>query len=385
MSETLGADGRLGRLDKSFLRWSKRAFSNPLPTIRHSTAAAPSAPLSLEIDKEALVANWKALDAMSGNVATSAVVKAEAYGIGAKRVVPSLRDAGCRNFFTSYLSEASEILRSPSINPSEVAFLHGPLTREEAAWAQSLGVRPVINSVSQATVWSDVGGGVCDLMVDTGINRLGVSMEDLSNDAIRDLKVDVVHSHLASADEDSNFNTVQLSRWQEARALIKHKRGALANSAGIALGPDFHGDLTRPGIALYGGVPCSALKGEIRQVVIPRVLVMQIRELDAGETIGYNQTFVADRPMRVGVVGLGYADGYLRCWSGKDGVMRHRGHPLPILGRVSMDMTVVGLDQATYIREGDWVEVDYDLPAASKVSGLSQYELLTLLADRFQR
>ncbi len=324
------------------------------------------------------------MDRLSGSAAASGVVKAEAYGIGARRVVPSLHKAGCRDFFTSYLKEASDILRFKFIDASEVAFLHGPLTGEEASWANALGVRPVINSISQAKVWTEVGGGVCDLMVDTGINRLGVTMEDLASEEIKRLKVDVVHSHLASADEDSAFNAIQLGRWRDALRVVNHRRASLANSAGVTLGDEYHGDLTRPGLALYGGVPTAALAGSIRQVVIPKVLIMQIRELKEGETIGYNQTFKVERAMRVGVVGLGYADGYLRCWSDR-GQMLHKDQKLPTLGRVSMDMTVVDLTAAPELQAGDWLDVDYRLPEASRVSGLSQYELLTLLADRFTR
>lgn len=359
-------------------------LSNPLPTLRSSTTARPEAPLLLDIDPEALVTNWRYLNELSGTARAGAVVKAQAYGIGSRRVVPHLHRAGCRNFFTSYLSEAADILQFKFIDPSEVAFLHGPLSYDEAIWAKALGIRPVINTLAQARLWNDVQGGLCDIMVDTGINRIGLSLADLSHPAVAALQIDIVHSHLASAEEESSFNRVQQERWKHALGVVAHRRAALANSAGIALGRDFHGDVTRPGLALFGGVPCPAMAGKIRQVVTPRVLLMQVRDIKAGETIGYNQTFVAGKAMRIGVVSIGYADGYLRCWSGK-GAMLHRGRRLPILGRVSMDMTVVDLEQAPDLREGDWVEVDYDLAKASRLTGLTQYELLTLLADRFVR
>jgi alanine racemase len=177
---------------------------------------------------------------------------------------------------------------------------------------------------------------------------------------------------------------VQQSRWGEARAAVRHARSSLANSAGIALGKDYHGELTRPGLSLYGGVPRSELAAIIRQVARPMAAIMQVRSLGVGDSVGYNATFVAPAPMRVGVIALGYADGYLRCWSAK-GRMLHGDAVLPVLGRVSMDMTVIDLSAAPELDEGDWIEAEYSLPDAAAASGLSQYELLTLLADRFAR
>ncbi|WP_189540146.1 alanine racemase [Novosphingobium arvoryzae] len=344
---------------------------------------APTSPLRLSIDASALTANWRALDRLSGPARAGAAVKANAYGVGAAQVAPVLRAAGCDDFFVAHWSEVPELL--DHVPASRIAVLHGPLTAADAAWARAAGVRPVINSLHQARLWQEAGGGACDLMVDTGINRLGVSLADLSDPLLAALDIDVLHSHLAASEEPDNpLNASQLERWQAARAVVRHRRAALANSAGIALGGAFLGDLTRPGLALYGGVPCAALAGEIRQVVCPQAAIMQVRQLQAGDSVGYNATFTATSPMRVGVVSIGYADGYLRCWSGK-GLMRAGGADLPVLGRVSMDMTVVDLGGAPDLREGDWLDVAYALPEASERSGLSQYELLTLLGRRFAR
>ena len=344
---------------------------------------APTSPLRLSIDASALTANWRALDRLSGPALAGAAVKANAYGVGAAQVAPVLRAAGCDDFFVAHWSEVPELL--DHVPASRIAVLHGPLTAADAAWACAAGVRPVINSLHQARLWQEAGGGACDLMVDTGINRLGVSLADLSDPLLAALDIDVLHSHLAASEEPDNpLNASQLERWQAARAVVRHRRAALANSAGIALGGAFLGDLTRPGLALYGGVPCAALAGEIRQVVCPQAAIMQVRQLQAGDSVGYNATFTATSPMRVGVVSIGYADGYLRCWSGK-GLMRAGGADLPVLGRVSMDMTVVDLGGAPDLREGDWLDVAYALPEAAERSGLSQYELLTLLGRRFAR
>lgn len=342
----------------------------------------PPAALRLEIDRGALAANWLTLDRLSGQARAGAAVKADAYGLGARVAVPVLREAGCRDFFVTYASEAADIL--DLVPAAEIALLHGPLSADDARWARETRVRPVINSLAQARRWRETGGGLCDVMVDTGINRLGLALSELGDEVVTALDVDCLHSHLASADEDVPLNALQLSRWQEARRMLPHRRASLANSAGIMLGEAWHGDLTRPGLALYGGVPCAALAGSIRQVARPMTSIMQVREIAAGEGVGYNTLFVAPAPMRTGVAALGYADGYLRCWTGK-GALLHGAQRLPVLGRVSMDMVVVDLTEAPGCGEGDWLEVPYDLPTASALSGLSQYELITLLADRFAR
>jgi len=344
---------------------------------------APPAALRLEIDRAALADNWRTLDRLSGDAHAGAAVKADAYGIGARQAVPVLWQAGCRDFFVTYSSEAADI--ADLVPPDSISLLHGPLRDSDAAYALATGARPVINSFEQARRWIDAGGGLCDLMVDTGINRLGLPMESLGDPLLARLQVDVLMSHLASADEDVALNTTQLVRWQDARRAIPHRRASLANSAGIVLGPDYHGALTRPGLSLYGGIARSELAGTIKQVARPMAAIMQVREISAGESIGYNATFTAQHAMRVGVVAVGYADGFLRCWSGGKGAMLHGGKRLPVLGRVSMDMTVIDLADAAELGEGDWVELAYALPEASAASGLSQYELLTLLGARFAR
>jgi alanine racemase len=262
--------------------------------------------------------------------------------------------------------------------------LHGPVTDADCAFARETGVRPVLNSLAQVARWQASGSGRCNLMIDTGINRLGLSMSEIGDSTLAGLEVDILMSHLASADEDKPQNAVQLARFREACAAIPAERRSLSNSAGIALGADYAFDLTRPGVALYGGVPRDELAGIIRQVAYPRAAVLQVRDIEAGEGVGYNAAFVATGPMRVGLVSLGYADGFLRAWSGK-GALRGDGAELPLLGLVSMDMVVIDLTRAPSLREGDWVEVPYDLPIASATTGLSQYELLTILGRRFRR
>ena len=338
----------------------------------------PPTTLRLKLDHDALAMNWRALDRLSGAARAGAAVKADAYGVGVAKVVPALRDAGTQDFFVAHWSEVEHI---PA---NQLSVLHGPVHADDCAYARALGVRPVINSLFQAQLWLDSGGGLCDLMVDTGINRLGLPLISISHPLIARLDIDILMSHLASADEDVAQNAEQLRRFGEASRAIPARRRSLANSAGIALGKDYAFELTRPGLSLYGGVPRKELLAEIGQVARLEAAIIQRRDLSAGDSVGYNATFTATRAMRAGVVSLGYADGFLRCWSEK-GLLRSNGRTLPLLGRVSMDMVVVDLTEAPDLAEGDWLEVPYHLPDAAAVSGLSQYELLTILGRRFRR
>lgn len=340
----------------------------------------PPPSLRLRLDTDALAANWRALDRLSGTVEAGAAVKANAYGLGVANVVPVLREAGCRTFFVAHWSEVPEVLAH--VAPEMLRVLHGPLSAQDVAFARQAGVRPVINSLYQARLWLEGGGGACDLMIDTGMNRLGLALPEIGDPLVSRLEIETAMSHLASADEDSPLNAQQLERFRGVAAQVPARHYSLANSAGIALGPDYAFDLTRPGLALYGGVPRPELVEAIRQVAFPQAAIIQCRDLRPGDPVGYNATFTADRPMRVGTVSLGYADGMLRSWADK-GYLLSREGPLPLLGRVSMDMVVVDLASVPHLREGDWLDLPYDLPQAADLSGLSQYELLTVLGRRF--
>ncbi len=343
----------------------------------------PAASLRLKVDTAALTANWRALDAMSGSgTATGAAVKADCYGLGADICVPALRDAGAGAFFVAHWGEVPAI--AAHVDPAKIAVLHGPGCTAEADYARSMGVVPVINSLHQAEIWNASGGGKCHLMVDTGINRLGINAAEVSENSVQSLDVDILMSHLACADEDVTMNDAQLHAFQSVLGLVTHNKASLSNSAGVALGPNYHFDMTRPGLSLYGGIARAELASRISQVAFPEAAIMQIRQIPAGDSIGYNATFTAQRDMRVGVVCLGYADGLLRSWAG-NGALIKDGADCAILGKVSMDMIVVDLTNAPNAKEGDWLEVPYHPPEASAKSGLSQYELLTILGNRFQK
>ncbi|RGP40570.1 Alanine racemase [Altererythrobacter insulae] len=346
-------------------------------------AKTPPPSLRLKIDADALKANWRALDAISGTAKAGAAVKADCYGLGIDSCVPVLRDAGCENFFVAHWGEVEAVARH--VPTSQISVLHGPLSGEDVAYARDFGAIPVIDSLYQAKLWIEGGGGLCHLMVDTGINRLGIAGSEIDNPIVQKLTIDTLMSHLACADEDSEMNQHQLTCFQELLPLVSHRRASLANSAGIALGSKYHFDLTRPGLSLYGGIPRKELSENITQVAFPEAVIIQTRTLKAGDAVGYNGIFVADKSMPTGVVSLGYADGFLRSRGGAESYLLHGEKRLPILGKVSMDMIVVDLSGATHLREGDWLEVPFSLPETAQHSGLSQYELLTTMGQRFER
>jgi len=339
----------------------------------------PPSPLRLRLDAAALVANWHMLDAASGNAACGAAVKADGYGLGARGVVTRLSEAGCRDFFVSNWAEAKAIADLGAT----VSVLHG-VRSEDMGLAKSGIARPVLNTARQVQRWREAGGGLCDVMVDTGMNRLGLSIEEARSGLLDGLAIDALMSHLACADEPHPLNRLQLNRFALVRERVKARRYSLSNSAGILLGNDYAFDLTRPGLALYGGVPSPAGDGRIRQVVFPEAQVIQRRRVSAGETVGYNANWTAPADTELAVLNIGYADGYLRGFSGV-GMARLGDAALPVRGRVSMDLLIVDVSATPTLSEGDWVGLDYDLLSASARSGLSQYELLTGLSARFDR
>lgn len=341
----------------------------------------PPPTLDLHLDTEALAANWRMLEALSGGARAGAAVKADAYGLGAERCVPVLREAGCRDFFVAHWGEVAPLLAH--IPAANIAVLHGAQTSAEVAYARAIGAVPVIGSLREAQLWQEGGGGPCHVMIDTGINRLGLALHETGDPVLAGLETRLLLSHLADADADSAMNARQLADFSAVRQRLPHREASLANSAGIVLGEDYCFDVTRPGLALYGGVPRPELAGSIRQVAYPSAAILRTRTIAAGETVGYNATFRAPRAMRIGVVSLGYADGILRRWG--DAAFKHDGRPLPIIGKISMDMIVVDLSAAPDVQEGDWVSLPFDLPDAAHRTGLSQYELLTVFGRRFTR
>ena len=336
-------------------------------------------PLRLTIDRSAIQSNWRWLQARAG-VPAGAAVKANGYGLGARETTEALIDAGCRDFFVSTWAEAAALGNLPE--DVSLVVLHGVGPDDDEA-ASRLPARPCLNTVEQVGRWRQIAPArPCDVMVDTGINRLGLRPTEIG--ALEGMTIDTLHSHLACADEDTAMNSMQLERFRAVAPAVPAKRCSMANSAGICLGTEYSFDLVRPGLALYGGVPRAEAEGNIRQVARVEAQIVQRRTIPQGESCGYGATFVAKEDTEAAILNVGYADGYLRGFSSHGSAFAGE-YALPVLGRVSMDLIAVGCDAAPGLKEGEWVEIDYDLPSASKQSGLSQYELLTTLGSRFER
>lgn len=336
-------------------------------------------PLRLTCSRGRLVANWKWLSARAG-VTCGAAIKADAYGLGARSVLAALAEAGCRDFFVSTWREAEELGRWAA--GTSVSVLHG-VGPDDLALALASPCKPILNTALQVARWKDAAPDrPCEVMIDTGMNRLGLRPEEAH--LLSGLKIDTLHSHLACADQDHPLNARQLARFSEARAAIHARRYSLANSAGILLGEKYSFDLVRPGLALYGGIPRSEARGHILPVAELQAQVVQRRMIPAGESCGYGALFQAERPTEAAIANIGYADGYPRDLSGV-GSARYRNLQLPVLGRVSMDLVALGCDDCPDLAEGAWVKFDFELEEVSRQSGKSQYEILTNLGRRYAR
>jgi alanine racemase len=339
---------------------------------------APPA-LRLTIDGDALAANWRWLRDRGGGVACGAAVKADGYGLGARETVARLAREGCRDFFVSNWAEAAAL--GPLPEGSALSVLHGVREADMAA-ALAGRTRPVLNSPGQVARWKAAGGGACDVMVDTGINRLGLACDEIG--LLGGLAIDTLMSHLACADEPAHpLNETQRARFAGIAAIVPARRASLANSAGICIGTGYGFGLTRPGLALYGGVPRAEAEGHVRPVALIEAEVLQIRAVPAGGSVGYGATWTAPRDSRIAILNIGYADGYARAFSNV-GRVRAGGDWLAVVGRVSMDLLAVDATGGD-VAEGDWLALDPDLAGAARRSGASQYELLTGLGRRYQR
>lgn len=354
----------------------------------------------LRINLSALRRNWRLLKALSGKAGCGAVVKANAYGVGVDRVAQTLYEEGCRDFFVANFEEALQVKRLLP-NPGNIYVLQGCWPGLEMRFVEE-NLIPVLISQSMVERWLDhvpPGRGRCVLKVNTGMNRLGISLAELQMfllqpDRLERAGLIMVMSHLACADAPEHaLNRQQLSVFEQVVSQVHQclpmVKASLANSAGVLLGHEWHFDLVRPGIALYGGECTPALRGRLAPVVTLSLPVLQLRQLVVGESLGYGCTFVASKPMQVVLVSGGYADGILRCLSN-----RARGwfrRELPLLGRVSMDsccFDVSHLEPSELPEEGDLIELFGDhlsLDAIADAAGTISYELLTRLGERLQR
>lgn len=337
-------------------------------------------PLRLRLDTAALQSNWRWLAKQSGDAACGAAIKADGYGLGARGVIDRLAQAGCRDFYVSTWAEAAALMQLAE--GLSLSVFHG-VRDEDMAQAANSPARPVLNSLEQVERWlTYCADRPCDVMFDTGMNRLGLAAEEAGHDSVRRLVIDTVMSHLACADEDSAMNAHQRDRFRAIAGQFPSARASLANSAGICLGSGYAFDLTRPGLALYGGIPRGEARGHIKAVATPETQIIQVRAVEAGGSVGYGATFTAMRAMTVGIVNAGYADGLYRSL-GQAMTLSYRGASCPIVGRISMDLIAIQLPADA--KEGDWAGIDFDLAAIAAETPMSQYELLTGLGQRWDR
>ncbi len=354
----------------------------------------------LSIDLSALVANWRELGARAAGAECAAVVKADGYGCGLAPVSAALAKAGCKTFFVADLAEARGVRRV--VPAAKIYVLNGlaPGTAEAFAAAD---LRPVIGSLGELAEWeafraaSGWRGGAA-LHVDTGMNRLGLAPEQAAEIAGRNARrsdILLLMSHFACAEEPSHpLNARQMAEFRELRALFPDIPGSLANSSGIFLGPDAHHDLVRPGVALYGANPTPGHLNVMRTVVRLAARIVQVREVPAGETVGYGATWTAQRPTRLAILALGYADGMPRAASASDTKPGAEaiiaGRRCALAGRISMDLLAVDVtDLAEKVpRRGDLaalLDEEIGVDELASHAGTIAYEILTRLGRRYRR
>lgn len=356
----------------------------------------------LTIDLTALVGNWQLLARQVAPARCGAVVKADAYGLGAMPVVRALLAAGCREFFVALVDEGARLL--DGLGPqwpadARLHVLHGPLPGEEQE-CLARGLVPVLNSLDQIERWHTLAleqGRRLPAAIqgDTGMARLGLAPADAALLARAPQRLEgvaptLVMSHLASAEEPHNpRNTLQLLRFGALRAQWPQALGCLANSSGIFLGRDFHFDLARPGAALYGVTPTAGRPNPMQPVVRVQARLIQWREIATDTAVGYNHTWRAARPSRIATVSVGYADGYLHS-AGNRACLRLEGTRLPVVGRVSMDTvtvdaTDVPADRLVPGMPLDVIDAVQDINALAEQAGTNAYEILTSLGARYRR
>lgn len=356
----------------------------------------------LTIDLVALKENWRRLNTRAGQAECGAAVKGNAYGLGIAPVARALWEAGCRSFFVARPKEGEELR---GLLPDATIYILDGLFAGQAEFYAKLNLCPALISIEEAREWAAFGRVYgrklpCAIHVDTGINRLGFSLPEF--DALRadgftmeGLNVTLLMSHLACADEPSHpLNQRQREAFAAVRARMPGVAASLANSSGVFLGEGFTHELVRPGIALYGGNPTQALANPMLPVAILEGAVMQLRDVAAGDTVGYSATWQATRPTRIAILGAGYKDGVPRALSSRapEGPAQVfiNGRRCPIIGRVSMDMMAIDITDLPdgSVRRGTRAEIlgrHIGIDEAASWAGTISYELLTRLGSRYAR
>ena len=373
----------------------------PLATVSSPGPGPDEAGGILTIDLAAIEANWKKLAGTTIPVECAAVVKADAYGLGLDPVTRKLAKAGCRTFFVADVAEGRQVR---AIAPEAVIYvLNGVMPGSAQAFADD-NLRPVINSTTELAEWDafvatkNWRGGAA-LHVDTGMNRLGVTIDEAVAIAPRlqseNHGIMLLISHLACSERaDHPLNDKQIRLFREIRIIYRGVPSSLANSSGIFLGGTLHCDLVRPGIALYGGNPTPGRSNPMRPVVELKGRIAQVRNLAKGDTVGYGATFTASRASRIAIVAVGYADGVQRSAAASKAKpaceMVVAGRRCPVAGIVSMDLTAVDVTDLAEgsVRRGDFATLigeGMDIDNLAAGMGTISYEALCRLGRRYHR
>jgi alanine racemase len=355
----------------------------------------------LTVDLDALAANHAVLKRLAGAAELAPVVKADGYGLGAGPLARRLWAEGARSFCVARLEEGEALRQALGPGrPARILVFDGAAAGAARRLAEAR-LTPVLNSPAQVeafAAWARaqmaiLGPLPCALHLDTGMHRLGLTADELAvlaaaPDRLQGLSVELLMSHLACADqEEHRMNAQQAGRFRKALALLPGVPASLANTGGVFLGPEFHHDLVRPGIGLYGGGPFGRPHPQLGQVATLAAPILQVRVVSPGETVGYGASFTADRAYRVAVLAAGYADGLLRSSAGR-GRAWFAGEPRSILGRISMDLMVVDVTGCEDARPGAMVELlgpHVPVDDAADAAGTASYEVLTRLGHRAER
>jgi alanine racemase len=355
----------------------------------------------LTVDLGAIAANWRGLrdSGRAGGrpVDCAAVLKADAYGTGAKMVGPRLAAEGCRHFFVAHIDEGIALRRVLPDLPIYV--LNGLLAGSEGDFVEH-GLTPVLNHLSQLNAWRAAAQRFnrpldAVIHVDTGMHRLGFGAEDsqvLINERgrLRGLRLALLMSHLVVSEEPANpINGEQLARFRSFLKAMPGAPASLANSSGIFLGPDYHFDLLRPGAALYGINPLPGQANPMLPTVTLVARILQTRRIDALQTVGYGAAWRSARPSRVATIALGYADGYFRTLINRTHVQLS-GHRVPVIGRISMDLVTIDVTDVPEAESQPGVTVEILGPHMSaddlaEHARTNAYEVMTALGRRYAR
>ncbi len=361
----------------------------------------------LTVDLNAVASNWRDMAKRSGRARAAAVVKADAYGLGIEDVGRTLYHAGARDFFVAVPAEGATLR---AYAPEARIFVLSGIWPGAEHFFFDYDLVPVLASEEQLAFWmsavAEHGDHPCALHVDTGFNRLGLSVEDalaLADDVSRPASFSpvLVLSHLACADNPTSpMNRQQLESFRRVSAAFEGIDSSLSASAGIFLGPEYHFDLTRPGIAVYGGEAVNGAPNPMRPTVKAEARILQIREAKAGECVSYGASLKLARDSRLAIAAAGYADGYQRSASGSGVALRQTGiagacgfiagHKVPVAGRVTMDITIFDVTDvpANAIAVGDYIELfgpNMPLDEVARAAGTIGYELLTSVGLRYER